>query len=67
MERLNMKFRKVFFKKKREKLYSLLMSQNPSNDIKENVGFVTKLIPNIRDMIGFDHKHPHHFSNSRPS
>lgn len=36
------------------------MSQNPSSDIKENVGFVTKLVPNIRDMIGFDHKHPHH-------
>lgn len=55
-----MKLRKIFFKKKREKLYSLLMSQSPSDDIKENIKFVTKLIPNICDMIGFDHKHPHH-------
>ena len=36
------------------------MSQSPADDIKENIRFVTKLFPNIRDMIGFDHKHPHH-------
>ena len=31
-----------------------------SNSIKENQDIIIKYIPELKYMVGFDHKHPHH-------
>lgn len=43
-----------------EKIYSILMSDNVVPAINENLGTLLMLIPELKPMIGFDHKHPHH-------
>ena len=43
-----------------EKLYDILMSENVVFNINENLGDLLLLIPELKPMIGFDHKHPHH-------
>ena len=42
------------------KLYSILMSDNIEKTIKENQEYLVSLIPEIKNIIGFEHKHPHH-------
>lgn len=44
----------------KDKLYQILMSKNIVKSIKENQDELLKLIPELKDMIGFEHKHPHH-------
>lgn len=41
-------------------LYDILMSDNVVLEINNNLEYILKLIPEIKPMIGFDHKHPHH-------
>ena len=53
-------FREIFYKKKREWLYSILTSDDVVNEIRSNLKKLTMLIPPIKDMIGFNHNHPHH-------
>lgn len=43
-----------------EKLYSILMDDNVVTNVNENLGTLLMLIPEIKTMIGFEHKHPHH-------
>ena len=42
------------------KLESILLSDDVVTSIKENMSYLLNIIPEIRYMIGFDHKHPHH-------
>ena len=44
----------------KNKLYKILMSDNVVESIKENLGDLLEIIPEIKDMIGFQHNHPHH-------
>lgn len=44
----------------RNKIYDILMSEEIIAEIKENMDFLLFYIPEINDMIGFLHKHPHH-------
>ena len=39
---------------------SLLMSDDVVSSIKDNMDCLLELIPEINNMIGFEHKHPHH-------
>ena len=41
-------------------LYSILMSDDVKKSIKENQECLITLIPEIKNIIGFDHMHPHH-------
>ena len=41
-------------------LYDILMSDNVVLEINNNLEYILNLIPEIKPMIGFDHKHPHH-------
>lgn len=41
-------------------LYGILMSNNVAESIKENMDYIFDIIPEIKYMIGFDQKHPHH-------
>lgn len=41
-------------------LEELLLSDNVVEEIRNNIDFLTNLIPEIIPMIGFDHKNPHH-------
>jgi tRNA nucleotidyltransferase (CCA-adding enzyme) len=43
-----------------EFIYNVLMSDDVENTIKENQEELLKIIPELKDEIGFDHKHPHH-------
>lgn len=38
----------------------ILKSENVTDAIKNNIDYILDFIPEIRFMIGFDHKHPHH-------
>lgn len=42
------------------KLYSILMSDNIELQINSNFEQLCELIPELSNMIGFEHKHPHH-------
>ena len=44
----------------KEMLYDILMTQDVVTSINDNMGIVCKLIPEIKDMMGFSHNHPHH-------
>lgn len=44
----------------REILYNILMNDNVVETIHDNLDNIIKLIPEIKDMIGFEHNHPHH-------
>lgn len=41
-------------------LYSILMDSNIKESITSNIDNLIYLIPEIKSMIGFEHKHPHH-------
>lgn len=64
-----MLFKKIFLKKlkqeiKREdlknKLYNILMNKDVIESINNNIDVLLEMIPEIKDMIGFPHNHPHH-------
>lgn len=44
----------------KEKLYSILMSDDVITSINDNLDVVLNLIPELKDTIGFEHNHPHH-------
>lgn len=41
-------------------IQELLTSEEVIDNIKNNLDELLKIIPELKDMIGFDHKHPHH-------
>lgn len=41
-------------------LYNVLMDNDIKQSINSNLNYLIKLIPEIKSMIGFEHKHPHH-------
>ena len=41
-------------------LKDILLSDNIVNSINENLDYLLQIIPEIKDIIGFKHKHPHH-------
>ena len=41
-------------------LYEILTSEDVVFSIKENLDYILEIIPEIRYMIGFEHKQPHH-------
>ena len=45
---------------KKEILQSILMCDNVVGNLRSNLQNLTLIIPEISDMIGFEHKHPHH-------
>lgn len=44
----------------KEVLEDILCSANILNSINNNLDVLLKIIPELKDMIGFSHKHPHH-------
>lgn len=44
----------------KEFLKNILISDNVVNNIRENLQYLTFIMPEICDIIGFEHKHPHH-------
>lgn len=42
------------------KIEEILKGNNVADSINENIEYLLTLIPEIKDMIGFEHKHPHH-------
>lgn len=45
---------------KKEKVKEILMSDDVTQSINNNADILLEIIPEIRDMIGFQHNHPHH-------
>ena len=41
-------------------LKDILLSDNISDSINDNMTYLLDIIPEIRHMIGFEHRHPHH-------
>ena len=41
-------------------LYEILMDDNVRDSIENNLDYLLRLIPEIGNMIGFEHKNPHH-------
>lgn len=41
-------------------LYEILMDTNVVKSINNNLEYLLEIIPEIKFMIGFEHKHPHH-------
>ena len=41
-------------------LYNILMCDDVVKNIRQNLQNLIVIIPEIADMIGFDHNHPHH-------
>lgn len=41
-------------------LEDILLSEDVVSSINDNLDYLLKIIPEIKHMIGFDHKHPHH-------
>lgn len=41
-------------------LYRILMNSDVKKSITSNLNYLIELIPEIKSMIGFEHKHPHH-------
>ena len=41
-------------------LYNILMSDDVILEINNNLEYILNIIPEIKPMIEFDHKHPHH-------
>lgn len=44
-------------------LNKILTNENVVNSINENLDKIIKLIPEIKNMFGFEHNHPHHHLN----
>ena len=49
-----------FKNEKMIQLEKILTSDNIVESINNNFNYLLTLIPEIKDMVGFDHKHPHH-------
>ena len=45
---------------KRTVLEDILMQEDVVKSIRENYDVLIDIIPEVKDMVGFDHKHPHH-------
>lgn len=45
---------------KKDKLYSILMSEDIIDSINNNLDIILNLIPELKAEIGFQHNHPHH-------
>ena len=41
-------------------LQSILLSENIVESINKNIDYLLQIIPEIKSIIGFEHKHPHH-------
>ena len=41
----------------------ILLQDDVVSSIKNNIDYLLELIPEIKEIIGFDHKHPHHHLN----
>lgn len=41
-------------------LYNILTSNNVKKEINLNLNYLLELIPELNNIIGFEHKHPHH-------
>lgn len=54
MEKINKKHMNI------KKLYEILISEDIVSSINENLDYLLEIIPEIKPMIGFEHKHPHH-------
>lgn len=44
----------------KDKLYNILLSDDVVTAINDNLDVVLNLIPELKKIIGFDHRHPHH-------
>ena len=44
----------------KEKIYHILMDEDVVSSINKNIDYLLDVIPEIKDMIGFEHRHPHH-------
>lgn len=44
----------------KDKLYEILMVDDVVDSINSNIDVLLEMIPEIKDMIGFQHNHPHH-------
>lgn len=44
----------------KEKIYNILMSDDVATNINDNLDLILNLIPELKDIIGFEHNHPHH-------
>lgn len=44
----------------KEKLYNILVNDDVVKSINDNLDDLLSIIPELKDMIGFEHKHPHH-------
>lgn len=44
----------------KEKIYSILMNDDIITSINNNLDVLLNFIPELKDMIGFEHNHPHH-------
>ena len=46
--------------KKRETIYDILMTDDVVLSIRKNINTLIEIIPEIKNIIGFQHNHPHH-------
>lgn len=44
----------------KEKIYNILMSDNIVQSINNNLNYLFNIIPELKYMVGFEHKHHHH-------
>ncbi len=44
----------------KEKIYNILMSDDVLKSINDNLDYLFSVIPELKFMVGFEHKHPHH-------
>lgn len=44
----------------KEKIYSILMCEDVVTNINNDLNIILNLIPELKNIIGFEHKHPHH-------
>lgn len=44
----------------KEKIYNILMNDDIITSINNNLDILLNLIPELKDMVGFEHNHPHH-------
>lgn len=44
----------------KDKLYNILLSNDVVTAINDNLDIILNLIPELKDIIGFEHRHPHH-------
>lgn len=42
------------------KIYNILMNDDIAQSINDNLDYLLKVIPELKFMVGFEHKHPRH-------